>query len=423
MNKLNSFIKYQTDNEIDLYLCRNPKFKTNLIQLFLIRPLTPENVSKTALVPNILYRGSQKYPTSRDFKLRLDELYGAELTVSVIKRGEIQLLNFSLEIVNDNYLPDDEPLMARGIDLVFELITNPIFSEKYFKQERDFIIKEIKSLINDKYNYALQRCYQEMCDKEPYGIYKLGKIEDHKNLQRDEVFSEYQNIIKNCYMLAFVIGDINPAEVYNKINRKSVFEHKQPVSFNKTILKKDVNNVKQVQENLDVKQGKMVLGFRTGITRKDNSYYPLLIYNGILGAFPHSKLFQNVREKASLAYYATSRLETTKGLLIISSGIEFDNFPKTKEIILDQINHIKKGDITNNEFEWTKRSLINRFQSSADSLQGLSGHYLLGLLNESVETIDISIEKLSRVTIEDVIKIGSHIKLDTIYFLNRKVNN
>lgn len=163
------------------------------------------------------------------------------------------------------------------------------------------------------------------------------------------------------------------------------------------------------------------MGFRTGITRKDDLYYPLLMYNGILGAFPHSKLFQNVREKESLAYYASSSLESTKGLLLITAGIDFANYDKTRDIILKELEKMRQGDFTEEEFQWTMKSLINSFESTADNNRGLLAHYLLGVINHKTETIKDSIDELGKVKKEDIIRVGEKLQLDTIYFLNKKV--
>ena len=423
MKEAGVFNYYQSDNELDLYICKNPKFKTNLIQLVILSQLDEESVSSNALIPFILYRGSKNYPSSRAFKIELDELYGAELSVSVLKRGEIQLLNFSLEIVNEKYLATDELLLSKGLALLKELVLNPLFSEDFFQQEKDFIIKEIRSIINDKYYYSLNRCFQEMCADEPFSLYKLGRIEDHQRLTREEVYEQYQKIIRNNRILFFVVGDVDEKLVYEEINSKFIFNHQPQGEFNNTIVKKEVGEIKEIEENLNVEQGKMVLGFRTGITRKDELYYPLLMYNGILGSFPHSKLFQNVREKESLAYYASSSLESTKGLLLITAGIDFTAYGRTREIILQEVEKMRLGDFTVEEFDWTQKSLINSFENTADNNRGLLAHYLLGVVNKKEETIRKSIEGLSRVKKEDIIRVAENIKLDTIYFLNKKVEN
>lgn len=418
---METFQYYQTDNELDLYICKNKKFKTNLIQMIILCQLNEEDASSNALIPFILYRGSKNYPSSRAFKIELEELYGAELSVSVWKRGEIQLLNFSLEIVNEKYLPTDELLLEKGLALLKDLLLNPLFTEEFFQQEKEFIIKEIKSIINDKYSYSLNRCFQEMCAGEPFSIYKLGRIEDHEKLSRDQVFQQYQEVIKNNRILFFVIGDVDEKRVYEKINNSFNFRHQVVKDYNNTIIINDVKGIKELEERLNVQQGKIVLGFRTGITRKDDLYYPLLMYNGILGAFPHSKLFQNVREKESLAYYASSSLESTKGLLLITAGIDFANYDKTRDIILKELEKMRQGDFTEEEFQWTMKSLINSFESTADNNRGLLAHYLLGVINHKTETIKDSIDELGKVKKEDIIRVGEKLQLDTIYFLNKKV--
>lgn len=421
MTYKNKFQYFQTDNEIDLYLSKNDKFKTNLIQFVVLNELNRETVSQNALVPYILYRGSKKYPSSREFKIEMDKLYGAELNVSVWKRGEIQVLNFSLEIVNEKYLPTDEPLLEEGLDLLKELVLNPLFTEKFFKQEREYIIKEIKSLINDKYSYSLARCYQNMCEKEPYSIHKLGQIEKHQSMKYDFVKTQYEEIIQNHKILLFIVGDIEYDDVFESINNKFQFDHQQPENVNKTIINKDIKEIKEVEEGLNVQQGKLVLGYRTNITRSNDLYYSLIVYNGILGTFPHSKLFQNVREKESLAYYASSSVESTKGLLMITSGIEFDAYEAARNLILEQVDNLNKGLFSDDEFNWTKDSLISRFKSSADNIKAIVGHYLLGLINDHPETIYDSIQQIEKVSKNDIIEIGKNIKLDTVYFLNKKV--
>jgi predicted Zn-dependent peptidase len=419
MNTLNGFKHYQTENQIDLYICKNPKYKTNLVQFYFLQSLSQETVSKTAPIPFILYRGSKKYPTSRDFKIRLDELYGAELTVSVMKRGEVQILSFSLEIVNEEFIVQQEPLFYRGLELLYELIANPLFLEKYVEQEKEYLVREIQSLINDKYSYSIERCYQEMCQDEPYGLFKLGKIDEIKKLDREIVYNRYLEVLNENKIIAFAIGDIEEEETYRKFNEIFTFKHTSSEDYNQTIVKEDIQDTREVIEEMNVQQGKLVLGFRTGITRKSKLYYPLLVYNGTLGAFPHSKLFQNVRERANLAYYASSNIESTKGIMIITAGIDFVNYEKAKNIIIEQIKLLKEGQFTEEEFIWTRKALTNSFKNTADNIKGLAGHYLLGLLNGIEETIDESLENINTVTREEVVDVASKIKLDTIYFLNK----
>ncbi len=426
MESLSSFKTYTTDNNIDLHICDNSKFKTNLIELYLVQPLKNKILTtKTALIPFVLYRGSRKYPTNKEITIKLDELYGANLNISVIKRGENQLIKFSLELVNEKFIPEKINLFDQALELLYQLVFNPLlennsFLKDYLKQGKDYIEDQIKGLINDKYRYAIERCYQEMCKDETYGLYKLGVVSKLEEINGAALCEHYQQVVKNSPLSIFVVGDLREEQIYKKINLKFRFKHEKSYDYNNTDQKSEVEGINEVLEESNIRQGKLSLGFRTGITRQCSDYYSLMIYNGILGGFPHSKLFQNVREKASLAYYANSKLESTKGLLLITSGIQVTNYEKVKELIVEQLNLLKQGKITEQEIDWTKKGLINKLKSTSDNNKGLVGHYLLGLINDIPETIDTMIKKLENVDKEEIIEVAKKIQLDTIYFLKDK---
>ncbi len=421
-----SFTNFTTSNGINLHISKNTKFKTNLIQLYIVQPLQDElQASKTALIPSVLFRGSRQYPTYRELVLKLEELYGASLNSSILKRGENQLIRFSMELVNERYMPVDEELLSSGIQLLYNLIFEPLvennkFNSRYVIQEKELLAERIKSLFNDKYVYAIERCFNIMCQNEPYGIYKLGSTSSLKKINEENLYLYYRDLIKNNPIDIVIIGDIEEERVCQGFNDIFGFEHQQELGYDNTLIKNNVEKDKRIIEEADVKQGKLSLGFRTGITRKDDLYFALQVYNGILGGFPHSKLFQNVREKTSMAYYVHSSLESTKGLLLITSGIQSENFEQARDIILEQISDIAKGKITDKEFKWTKKGLINQFKSTADSNRGMASHFLLGLINERQESIATMIEKINNVSMSEVVEVASNIKLDTTYFLTQR---
>jgi len=247
-------------------------------------------------------------------------------------------------------------------------------------------------------------------------------VNPEKNRLIDSInlYEHYNKIIKNSPINIFFVGDLDEKYVLNKIKKYFTIKSVINNDLNSTYIKNKVNDIKEVIEKLDVSQGKLCLGYRTGISRADELYYALLFYNGILGSFPHSKLFQNVREKSSLAYYANSRLESTKGLLLISSGIDVNNYERARDLIIKQTEDIAKAKINSREFEWTKKGIINQFKSIADSNTGLIASYFLSLLNRKDESIYQIIDKLNKVSIDEIVEVANKVKLDTIYFLKNK---
>lgn len=412
---------------INLHMIPVEKFKTVLITAFLQQSLGRETAARTALLPAVLERGTRQYPTYRDIRIRLEELYGAELSLDVLKLGERQILAFSLEVIHDKFAPGED-LMRQGLTVLKSVLTEPfkedgVFKKEYVIQEKEQLSKEIQGLVNDKVNYAMERCIQNMCAGERFGVYKYGNVEDLDGITPDGLYEYYQSLIGENPLDIFVVGEIDPQETFPLIEETFSFLRKDiTASLPEVEVRKKPEKTRFWEESLPVSQGKLTLGYRTNTAYRDEDYPDLLFYNGVLGAFPHSKLFQNVREKASLAYYAFSRLEKHKGIQLIGSGIESKNYAQAREIIEEQVENIKAGQITSEEMENTRRALINQFKIVGDSPSSLLGFFLDGIVGNREEEVDCLIEKFNKIERENVVEAAQKVVLDSVYFLRSADN-
>lgn len=411
-------------NGINLFVHSTKKFKTNTFCIFIHQNLKRETATMTALLPFVLKRGTKSFPTSRHLSLHLENLYGADMGGDILKRGERQILQFFLETINPKYI-NGKDIMDDSLTVFKELVLNPVledggFKGEYVAQEKDVLRRIITSLYNDKFNYAIERCFQEMCKDEAFSIYKYGNIEDLEKINKNNLYLYYLECIYKCPMDFFVLGDVDEDEIAYKIERMFDFERREEKILNSGFFKKEITREKIVEENQDVNQGKLSMGFRTNTHYGDDDYYALMVYNGILGGGPHSKLFQNVREKAGLAYYAFSKLEKNKGLMLISCGIEFSNFDKALGIIKQQIEDIKEGKISNYEFDSSVKSIISSLKETADSPSMIISLYLDGIINGVRESTEDMIKKIQSVSKDDVRKVANKVELDTIFFLNKR---
>lgn len=416
---------FRLQNGINLYIHPTAKFKTILVQMFLHRHLSGEEATACSLLPSVLHRGTRNYPTRRLLAEKLDELYGSELMADVLKKGERHLVSFILDIVHDKYLPGENGLLRKGLEIMREVVADPltengVFKSEYVEQEKEQHEKLIRGLINDKMAYTLERCLQEMCKDEPFGVFKYGSLEKLKEIDEASLYRYYEEVLAESPADLHVIGNVDESEVRNLAEEIFNFKRGREIDIPPTGVRGDVSEVKHVREELNVNQAKLVLGFRTGLSSADNDYFPLLVYNGILGGFSHSKLFQNVREKASLAYYAFSRLEKHKGLLVIAAGIEDRNYERALDIINKQLESMARGDITDEEFNNTISGLRNQILVEEDSPGLLINRTLDGILAGRVEDTEQMLERLNAVTREDVVRVSEKVKLDTVYFLTGK---
>lgn len=414
-----AFHHYQLDNGLNLYVLPTVKFKTIMLKVFWQQNLD-EAATLNALLPMVLRRGTRNHPTSQGFNQYLEELYGADFDARVMKKGERQILEFELELVKNSLV--NEPLLERGLQLVHDVLLNPLvvqegFDPDFLAQEKDQLRQLIEGIINDKVQYAMERCLEEMGRGERFGLSRYGKINDFDRIGPQDLYRHYLDRRDSAPLDIFVVGDINPEQVFASVNKVFNFPRSGgyallPVDTRKVPLK-----VKEVVERQEVSQGKLSLAYRTNLAYPDDQYPALVVYNGILGGFPHSKLFQNVREKESLAYYASSRMEKTKGVLLLASGIEFKNFHKARRIIGEQVEQLAAGQISDVELENTKKALLHHLRASNDNYHLMIDMVLDGLINGRLRSSSEMMDQIQAVSKADVVQVAEGIKLDTVYFL------
>jgi predicted Zn-dependent peptidase len=415
-------IHEQITDGINLYVKNIDKFKTISINTYIHNNLG-KDATRFALIPSILRRGTKKIKTYKDISKFLEGLYGATLSSAVYKRGERHIQQYKLELAEEKYINED--ILNVGANFLKEFLFNPLivdngFEKAYVNQEKEIQKNRIESRINEKTKYAVDRCIEEMCKGENYSIYELGSVENLNEIDEKNLYRYYCKCMNTLPIDIYVVGHVEPDYVIQLFYKHFNVEREKILSIPETAIKKSVEKVKYVTDKLDVTQGKLTLGFRTNISPNEKAYYPLLLYSGILGGGPFSKLFMNVREKSSLAYYASTRLERFKGLMLIMSGIEIDNYQKTLDLILQQVEEMKRGNISNYEFDSTLKAARTSMNAIKDSATQLSDFYMSQNIAHSNDDIEDFINKIEKVTIDDVVRVSENIKLDTVYFMTGK---
>ncbi|OPJ56846.1 EF-P 5-aminopentanol modification-associated protein YfmF [Alkalithermobacter paradoxus] len=405
---------------LNLILINTPKFKTNLVSVYMQRPLNRNEVTKNALIPSLLESGSMNFKSQREISKKLDELYGASILCDTSKKGEKSILSFKLAITNDIYI--NENIFIEGLRFLNEIISNPLvenngFKKEYVEIEKNNLRDRIRGRINDKNHYSIERCIEEMCKNENFSIHEYGYEEDLDSIDEVSLYNHYKEVIKTSPIDIVVAGNFEKENVINDVKNIFNFERSNIITIPKEKIRFDVDSVKNVIDKMDVTQGKIVLGFRTNVDYEDEKYYSLMVYSSILGGGPHSKLFMNVREKESLCYYIYSSIEKYKSIMLIGSGIEINNYDKALELINKELEKMKKGEISDEEINNSKKSLINSINSVKDSLGGLTEFYYSQAISGTKENLSSIIEKINNVTIDKVVDSCQEIKLDTVYFL------
>jgi len=411
-------------NGIKLHTIKTEKFKTNLIAVMLTTKLDRKNITKNALIPAVLRRGTKFMQTQEEINKKMEDMYGASFDCGLDKTGDNQILKFYMETVNNEFLPQDaENMIKSSIEKIFEIIFNPylengVFKKEYVEQEKENIKQIIDGKIDSKARYALDRCIEEMYKNEPFGLYKFGYVEDLKDINEKNLYEYYLELIKTCKIDIYISGIVDE-NIHNIIKQNENIEklqERKPDFKEFELTKKENEEAKEIQESMEITQGKLIIGLDVNILDKD-ARYKIMIYNSLLGGSANSKLFQNVREKASLAYTASSSYYRFKNNIFINCGIDISNYQKALEIIKKQIEDMKNGDFTDEEIENAKNGIIASIKTIDDEQDTEITYYFGQELSGTKTSLEEYIENIQKVNKADILEVAKQISINTIYFL------
>lgn len=415
------YSKSTIKNGVTFHKIETNKFKTNLFAIFLTTPISKANVTKNALISAVLRRGTNTIQTQSEISKKLESMYGASFDCGIEKNGDNQILKFYIESINDEFLPQKENLSKESLQLLYDIVFNPYtenggFKKEYVEGEKNTLKQVIDGKIDNKTKYALDRCIEEMFKNEAFGLYKFGYTDDLEKLNEKELYEDYKKLISECKIDIFVSGfnidKLNENEIFSNLNERAP----QYIPIKIQSENKQINEPKVITEKMDITQGKLMIGLNIN-DLNENEQYIASMYNVILGGGANSKLFQNVREKASLAYTAGSGYLKAKSVIIIRCGIEVKNYEKAVNIIKEQLNQMVNGEFSEEDIKSGKQLINASIKSIPDTQDGeLMYYFSQELFNEFV-SIDDYIENISKVNKKEIVDIAKKIKINTIYFL------
>lgn len=396
------------------------KFKTCRINISMAMPLDL-NVSARAILPFILQRRCAKYPDYIMLSRVLDELYGASVSAGVIKRGETQIISFSLTAIDDRFALDGDTVALECVQLLCDMIFDPLtdgdsFPADIVEQEKRLLVEMIENEMNDKRRYALMRCEEIMFKDEAYGINRLGTVENVKALTPEAVYRAWQEVLHEAVVQITIVGSMDVEPVAAILRERFSSIKREPASLSTKFIGKK-GEPEYVCEEMPIKQCKLVMGLRTGMKDEDTNTVPMRIAVDIFGGGTYSKLFSVVREKMSLCYYCSAAFFSSKGVVMVQSGIEDINEEKAKSEILNQLSLVAQGDFSDDVFSSSIKSLTDSIISNNDTPESICAWYATQLLRDKLKTPEEYVGEIQSVERQQVIEAAKTIKLDTIFML------
>ena len=409
---------------IRLHKIKTNKYKTNLMSVFLTSKLSRDDITKKALILTVLRRGTNNLKTQEEISKKLEELYGASFDCGIDKLGDKHVLKFYVESLNEQYLYQKEDILSQSLNILFDIVFNPLlengaFKQEYIDEEKQNLRIIIEGQKDNKAAYATQRCIEEMYKEKPYGLYKYGYVEDLEKIDSKNLYETYLNLIKTCKIDIFVSGDFDEKTLEEKVKSNQQISKLEPRKVEYLDEESESSNTQEenvVRENMQISQGKLNIGLDVLSDNKS----AVSVYNAILGGGANSKLFQNVREKASLAYSAGSIYIKPKSKIIIKTGIEHKNYEKALQIIKEQIDNMKNGEFSDEDIQHAKELIIASFKAMQDEQDSEISFYFGREIQKESKDIDKQIKEVSEVTKQNIVDVANKIKINTIFFLTRE---
>ena len=420
-------IKYTVkDDRISVYAYGTDKFKSENISIYFEVPeIKKKNVARSLLL-SVLKRGTEKYNSQQSINERLDELYATLVNLKNQKFDGKQLLGVSADVIYPEYTEEGSDILPDVLDVISQILFHPNmdaetgkFNQRFVESEKENYKSIILSQINEPRTYAAIRCREEMFSS--LGVVdKLDTMCDKIDAASvDEIYECYCEILKNAKILVFYVGKRTENEVLEKVAQVFPNRDVEILSHDRKAPKllDELEEPKIIMESSDVSQSRLVMGFNCGVTWRDDDYYAMLLCNEILGSSPISKLMVNIREKLSLCYECSSVYNSSRGALFVTTGIDSVNYELVKNAIVEQVNDIVQGKISETEFLSAKKSIFNVYSALCDSPSAIERFYLGRIINGINIGIDDFLAKIDSVTVDDIKRAAGRLSLHTVFYL------
>ena len=405
---------------INLYTLKDDKFKSFRVCVLLHRPLSRQEATLNTLLTATMRMQSKNFPSAREISEELENLYGGEMIARASKYGERHIIKLGIQSVSDNAL-GEKGNFKRAMRLLSDLVlcsgTGEGFSDDIVRIEKKNIKDSISAQKNDKRTYSVLRLQEEMCKGEPYGVNPMGYIEDLDKIDAKELYAHYKKVLCESRIDIFFTGNFDEEEAKSAASHFAANLDEREIAPAKEVHKELSGDIRIVRDKMDVTQGKLCMGFRCKEGLGGEDYAKTVVYNSIFGGSAVSKLFNNVREKLSLCYYVGSSVDRLKEIMIVRSGVEFENFKTAYDEIMHQQKMMENGDFTEEEIQFAKKQLTSAYEANIDSIASMEEYYIMQLLLGTDISIPSMVDMVNKVTKEDIILVAKGMELDTVYYM------
>lgn len=416
------FTRYLVQEGMELYISDALPTRATSLYVFLIEPLTRDTATGLAMLPNLLTAGTARYPDRQQLEEKLSDLYGVQLKTLTMKRGDLQVTRFEVQIPNSRYLLEERDLFTETIQLLAEIFTRPHVADGGFREGVLQAAKQkqrsvIRADLDNRHRYAVNRFVEHLCAGERVTLSEKGYEEDLDQLTPQALYELYRNTIEQGQIKIFVRGDVDHNEVLRTVESSFRFERTASRELPTAQLRSNSGALREVIEESEGGHSVLVIGGRLEINRRYEEWVALEVAHFLLGAFPQSLLFKRLRDELGLAYYIVAHPNSIKGMAQVVLGIDAKNYRQVKEVVLEELARLQRGEVSREEVLQALHAFVHEHVNVKEDATEHVETYLNGILAGGVRSISQRIDLLNRLQPEDVVRAAARIRPELIYLL------
>jgi len=422
MNNLKSVVKQI--NNYKIHLIKTTKFKTISVKICFKRKLNKEDIIMRNLLGDILIMSNKKYKNKQEMEKKCEELFGFNLSINNKKVGNHTVFNFDASFLNEKYT--EIGMNKESINFIKEVLLNPnvinnAFNEFDFDLVKRAFKEDVISINENATSLGIVRMRRHMDKDSLFSMHPLFLLDELEKITPFTLFEYYLDMLKNDEIDIYILGDVgdNIIDEFKDLNIGKIYDERESYYVEHNSFR-DKENI--VIENEKFNQSKLSMIFKLKDLTDFERKYVLYVYSFILGGTAGSILFKKLRLDNSLCYYVNSNYNSLYNILEIMAGINSKEFDKSVSLIEEAMNDIKNNNYEEAEIENAKTTYINAVLDIIDSPFGIIGSFLANDYY-GADKLEEKIEKIKKVTKEDLNKLSNKIIIDTIYLLKGDSEN
>jgi len=335
---------------------------------------------------------------------------GSKKIAEEIEKNGGELNGFTSETVTAYWCKMPSKHINVALNVLGDMIKNPLFNAKELEKEREVIFEEIKMHHDNPRLHVFDKIQQFLYDG-TMDMSLIGTYKTMNSISREKMVEKFEKVYQPNNMILCVVGDADFDGLVD-FAEKSFGDEKGEITLQKFGLK----NESKIEERKGIDQANLVFAYHVPLA-DDKKNYAAQVLSVLMAGGLSSRLFQEIREKRNLAYAVKGDANINKSFAynLIYVGTMKENVEKVKELILEEFEKVG-GSLDEKELNEIKKQMIGQYKIGMEDSQMQMVGLLYCEIDGSAEEFYKFEKNIKAVKLEDVKELANNARNKFSFF-------